>query len=147
VEPLPQRPRGRPRPFSGLAFLRLAVGGVVLRTFKPQDLSTLWAKEAGWRQQLGCSRVPHRRTLERRLDATLPAAAAQGQALGQQLLAEVEPGPEEPRAAARDGRLYHAQGPLWHARDRAHEGIPPGLRHVATASAWSKSGYRGWVQG
>jgi hypothetical protein len=147
VDPPPQRQRGRPRTFSGRAFLLLAVVGVVLRTFKPQELATLLTKDASLRQALGFSRVPHRRTLERRLEATLPEAEAQVQALGQRLLVEVEPGPDEPQASAIDGRMYQAQGPRWHKRDRARGRVPAGLRNVDTESAWSKSGYRGWVQG
>ena len=147
VPPPAKRHRGRPRTFSGLAFLLLAVVGVVLRTFKPQELATLLTKDPRLRQALGFSRVPHRRTLARRLDATLPEAEAQVYALGQQILAEVTPGPDEPQASAIDGRMYQAQGPLWHKRDRDQERIPPGLRNVDTESAWSKSGYRGWVQG
>ena len=64
------RPRGRPRIFSGRAFLLLAVVGVVLRTFKPQESCTLLTKDGRLRERLGFSRVPHRRTVERRLDAT-----------------------------------------------------------------------------
>lgn len=146
-EPPPTRQRGRPRTFSGRAFLLLAVVAVVLRTFKPQELHTLLAKDAGLRAALGFGRVPHRRTLERRLAATWPEAEAQVQRLGQQILAEVGPGPDQPRASAIDGRMYQAQGPLWHVRDRAHDRVPPTLRNVDTQSAWSKSGYRGWVQG
>jgi len=147
MEPPSQRRRGRPRTFSRLAFLLLAVVGVVLRTFKPQELATLLTKDVRLRQALGLSRVPHRRTIERRLDATLPEAEAQVQALGPQLLDEVEPGPDEPQASAIDGRMYQAQGPRWHKRDREHDRVPAGLRNVDTESAWSKSGYRGWVQG
>jgi hypothetical protein len=147
VEPPPNRQRGRPRTFSGRAFLLLAVVGVVLRTCKPQELATLLTKDLPLRQALGFERVPHRRTLERRLDATLPEAEAQVQALGQQILAEVEPGPDEPHASAIDGRMYQAQGPLWHKRDRDQGRVPTGLRNVDRESAWSKSGYRGWVQG
>jgi len=147
MEPPPKCRRGRPRTFSSLAFLLLAVVGVVLRTFKPQELATRLTKDVRLRQTLGFSRVPHRRTIERRLDVTLPEAEVQVQALGQQILSEVEPGPEEPQAAAIDGRMYQAQGPRWHKRDRAHGRVPAGLRNVDTESAWSKSGYRGWVQG
>jgi hypothetical protein len=148
VEPLPPpRHRGRTRTFSGQAFLLLAVVAVVLRTFKPQELRTLLGKDERLRQALEFVRVPHRRTIERRLAATLPEAEAQVQALGQQILAEVEPGPEEPQASAIDGRMYQAQGPRWHARDREQGRVPPGLRNVDPESAWSKSGYRGWVQG
>jgi hypothetical protein len=147
VEPPPKRQRGRPRTFSGRAFLLLAVVGVVLRTFNPQELSTLLTKDITLRQGLGFDRVPHRRTIERRLAATLPEAEAQVQALGHQILAAVAPGPEEPQASAIDGRMYQAQGPLWHKRDREQGRMPAGLRNVDTESAWSKSGYRGWVQG
>jgi hypothetical protein len=147
AEPPPTGQRGRPRTFSGRTFLLLAVVAVVLRTFKPQELRTLLVKDDGLRQALGFERVPHRRTLARRLDTTLPEAEAQVQALGQQILTEVELGPDEPQASAIDGRMYQAQGPLWHKRDREQERIPPGLRNVDTDSAWSKSGYRGWVQG
>jgi hypothetical protein len=143
----PQRRRGRPRTFSGRAFLLLAVVGVVLRTFKPQELVRLLTQDLTLRQGLGFERVPHRRTIERRLDATLPEAEAQVQALGHQLLAEVELGPDEPQASAIAGRLYQAQGPRWHKRDRAHGRVPAGLRNVDTESAWAKSGSRGWVQG
>jgi hypothetical protein len=147
VEPLPRRQRGRPRTFSGRAFLLLAVVAVVLRTFKPQELHTLLVKDPPLRQTLGLVWVPHRRTIERRLRATLPEAEAQVQALGQQILLEVEPGPDAPQASAIDGRMYQAQGPLWHARDREQGRVPAGLRNVDLESAWSKSGYRGWVQG
>src|SRR5262245_45678290 len=147
VEPPSPRHRGRPRTFSGLAFLLLAVVGVVLRTFKPQELARLLSKDVTLRQALGFGRVPHRRTITRRLDATLPEADAQVQALGQQILEEVDPGPEKPQASAIDGRMYQAQGPLWHKRDRDQRRLPPGLRNVDTESAWSKSGYRGWGQG
>ena len=147
VEPPPHRHRGRPRTFSGLAFLLLAVVGVVLRTFKPQELATLLTKDATLRQALGFSRVPHRRTIERRLAATLPEAAAQGQALGRQMLAAVAPGPDAPQASASDGRLSQAQGPRWPKRDRKPDRSPVGLRNVDPESAWSTRGYRGWVQG
>ena len=147
VEPPARRHRGRPRTFSGQAFLLLAVVGVVLRTFKPQELCTLLTKDVTLRERLGFRRVPHRRTVERRLDATLPEAEAQVYALGQQILAEVVPEPDQPHASAIDGRRYQAQGPLWHKRDREQDRIPAGLRNVDTDSSWSKSGYRGWVQG
>jgi hypothetical protein len=147
AEPPPQFQRGRPRTFSGRAFLLLAVVAVVLRTFKSSELCTLLTKDVGLRQRLGFSRVPHRRTIARRLDATMPEAEAQVQALGQRLLEEVEPGPDEPQASAIDGRMYQAQGPLWHKRDRDQGRVPVGLRNVDPESAWAKSGYRGWVQG
>jgi hypothetical protein len=120
---------------------------VVLRTFNPQELYTLLTKDISLRQGRGFARGPHRRTIERRLGATLPEAEAQVRALGQQLLEAVEPGPDEPHASAIEGRMYQAQGPRWHKRDRKQGRGPVGRRNVATESAWSKSGYRGWGQG
>jgi hypothetical protein len=43
--------------------------------------------------------------------------------------------------------MYKAQGPKWHKGDREKDLVPVGLRNVDTESKWSKSGYRGWVQG
>jgi hypothetical protein len=43
--------------------------------------------------------------------------------------------------------MYQAQGPKLHRRDRRKDLATPGLRNVDTESKWSKSGYRGWVQG
>jgi hypothetical protein len=68
--------RGRPRTFSGQAFLLLAVVGVVLRTCKPQELYMLLSKDLPLQQGLGFARVPHRRAIERRLSATLSEAEA-----------------------------------------------------------------------
>ena len=146
VEPTSARHRGRPRTFSGQAFVLLAVMGIVLRTFNPQELCPLLTKDIDLRQRLGFRRVPHRRTVERRLEATLPEAEAQVAALGQQILVDVTPGPDDPHASAIDGRMYQAQGPLWPKRDRDQDRLPARLRNVDTESAWSKSGDHGWVQ-
>ena len=58
AKPSPQRQRGRPRTFSGLAFLLLTVVGMVLRTCKAVELHTRLTKDATLRQALGCDRVP-----------------------------------------------------------------------------------------
>ena len=56
------------------------------------------------------------------------------------------PSKELPVASAIDGRMYKARGPLWHQKQRKAGIIPLHLRNVDQESAWSKSGYRGWVQ-
>ncbi len=55
--------------------------------------------------------------------------------------------PVPPEASAIDGRMYKARGPLWHHKQRKKGIIPLHLRNVDLDSQWSKSGYRGWVQG
>jgi hypothetical protein len=42
---------------------------------------------------------------------------------------------------------YQALGPKWHKKHRQQNVIPTGSRNVDSESKWSKSGYRGWVQG
>ena len=138
---------GRPRTYSGLSFLLLAVVAVTLRTFKGLELRRLLEKDARLRQELGFERVPHRRTLERRLASLQPEAEAQVAALGRQVVAQVKPQDGLPLAASIDGRMYEALGPKWHQKQRKAGIIPRGLRNLDEESAWSKSGYRGWVQG
>jgi hypothetical protein len=138
---------GRPRTYSGLSFLLLAVAAVTLRTFKGLELRRLLEKDARLRHELGFARVPHRRTIERRLTSLQPEAEAQVAALGRRVITEVEPQDGLPVAASIDGRMYEALGPRWHQKQRKAGIIPRRLRNLDEESAWSKSGYRGWVQG
>jgi hypothetical protein len=143
----PTQKRGRPRTYSALSFLLLAVAAVALRTFKERELHRLLSQDAALRNALDFARVPHRRTIERRMQMLIPEAEAQVAALGRQIAEEVAPASEQPQTSAIDGRMYAASGPRWHKRHRCNGVIPAGLRNVDTESAWSKSGYRGWVQG
>ena len=144
----PQIPqRGRPRLYSGLSFLLLAVAAVALRTFKERELCRLLAKDAGLRQRLGFARVPHRRTIERRMQSLVPEAEAQIAHLGEQVAQEMQSPDKQPQVSAIDGRMYEAVGPLWHKKHRQLGIIPLKLRNVDAESTWFKSGYRGWVQG
>jgi hypothetical protein len=139
--------RGRPKVYADLSFLLLAVVAVILRTFKERELTRLLTKDPDLRQAVGFERVPHRRTIERRMQALIQAAEAQIAALGEGITEAVAATDGAPLTSAVDGRMYEAQGPLWHQKHRKQGLIPPGLRNVDTESAWSKSGYRGWVQG
>ncbi len=142
-----QRPRGRPRAYPSLCFLLLAVVAVTLRTFRERELHRLLAHDERLRHELGFARVPHRSTIERRLQGLIAEAEAQIACTGERILAEVEPTVEQPQMSAIDGRMYQARGPLWHKQHREAGIIPSGLRNVDTDSSGSKSGYRGWVQG
>jgi hypothetical protein len=147
-EPPPApRKRGRQRDFSALSFLLLAAVAVTTRTFRDSELHQLLTRDATLRQALGLSRVPDRRTIGRRLVGLREEAEAQISLLGAVIQAEVRPEPEQSAVSAVDGRMYQASGPKWHKRDRQAERVPVGLRNVDTESRWSKSGYRGWVQG
>jgi hypothetical protein len=139
--------RGKTRDFSALSFLLLAAVAVTLRTFSNTELHKLLKKDVRLLKALGFERLPHRTTIGRRLAALVEEAEQQIALLGQVIVAEVEPEPEQSQVSALDGRMYQAQGPKWHKRDRQKDLVPVGLRNVDTESTWSKSGYRGWVQG
>src|SRR5215813_839121 len=144
--PLPPK-RGKTRDFSALSFLLLAVVAVTLRTFRDNELRKPLEKDGQLRRAMGFERVPHRTSIGRRLSSLVPEAEQQIACLGERILAEIKPEAEQPQVSAIDGRMYKAQGPKWHKRDRQKSLVPVDLRNVDTESKWSKSGYRGWVQG
>jgi hypothetical protein len=146
-EPPTPPKRGKKRDFSALSFLLLAAVAVTLRTFSDSELRRLLEKDQRLRQAMGFERVPHRTCIGRRLSGLVPEAEQQIALLGKQLLEEVKPEAEQPTLSAIDGRMYKAQGPKWHKSDRQKSLVPEGLRNVDIESKWSKSGYRGWVQG
>ncbi|MCA1604904.1 MAG: hypothetical protein LC775_05380 [Acidobacteria bacterium] len=139
--------RGKKRDFSALSFLLLATVAVVMRTFRDSELRKLLEKDPRLRHALGFSRVPHRTSIGRRLAGLVTEAEQQIALLGQQIVATVKPAADQSAVSVVDGRMYQALGPRWHKGDREKELVPVGLRNVDTASKWSKSGYRGWVQG
>ena len=139
--------RGKQRDFSARSFLLLAVVAITTRTFRDSELCKLLAQDERLRRTLGFARLPHRTTIGRRVAALVPEAEQQIAALGQQLVAEVQPAADQSEVSALDGRMYQAQGPLWHKKDREKGLIPSRLRNVDTEATWSKSGYRGWLQG
>lgn len=144
--PVPPK-RGKKRDFSALSFLLLAVVAVTTRTFRDSELQKLLEKDERLRITLGFKRLPHRTTIGRRLVALVPAAEQQIALLGQVIVDEVKPADDQSAVSAVDGRMYKAQGPRWHKKDRQQGLVPVGLRNVDTQATWSKSGYRGWVQG
>jgi hypothetical protein len=147
-EPPPApRKRGKQRDFSALSFLLLAVVAVTTRTFRDAELCRLLTRDASLLSALGFPRVPHRTTISRRIAGLVPEAEAQVAALGQRIAAEVKPPSGHSQVSAIDGRMYEARGPRWHKADRQKGRVPARLRDVDTESSWSKSGYRGWVQG
>ncbi len=144
--PAPRR-RGKQRDFSALTFLLLAVVAVATRTFRDRQLHKLLCKDARLRNSLGFVRVLHRTTIGRRLAALVPEAEAQVAALGQRIKAQVKPPDQQPEVSAIDGCMNKALGPKGHERDCEAGRVPMNLRNVDIESSWSKSGYRGWVQG
>ena len=147
-QPPPQPPRpGKQPDFSALSFLLLACVAVITRSFRDAELHALLTRDPALLALLEMPRVPHRTTIGRRLASLIAEAEAQINALGKRVVAEVKPTAEQSPVSAIDGRMYQAAGNLWHKRQRQSGLIPVGVRNIDTQSSWSKSGYRGWVQG
>ncbi|MEP7289253.1 MAG: transposase [Chloroflexota bacterium] len=90
----------------------------------------------------GLERVPHRRTLDRRLREIGDEAETQSAALGLALTLE-----EVTDSPARDGSAFKAAEPVWHKKDTAVGRIPDGLTGLDTDADWIQSTYHGWVYG
>ncbi len=140
-----RRKVGRPPTYSALSFLLLAITAVVLRTFDEIELHRLLLADSDLLTACGFPQPPHRKTIGRRLRTLVPEAETQIQLLGEQIRSALPTA--ETSISAIDGRMYQATGSRWHKGDRQAGVIPPGLRNVDTESAWSKSNYRGWIQG
>lgn len=138
--------RGRPLFFETKSFFLLAVCAVILRCFKAAELERLLLRDGLLRTSLGFERVPHRKTIARRLACLLPEAEQQIKELGLEILVAIT-NDETAVVSAIDGRMYAAAGALWHKQDREADRIPNGLRNVDRESRWFKNGYRGWIQG
>ena len=136
--------RGRKLTFSERSFLLIAV---VTRTFSDAELHRLLSKDGVRLTALELPRVPHRTRILRRLKTLVPLAEAQIAHCGKTLLQATDNPEEQPQMSATDGCMDQAVGPKWHATDRQKERLPAGLRKVDVESSWSKSNYRGWVQG
>jgi hypothetical protein len=141
----PKRKRGKPLSYSERSFWLLTLVAVLLRAFSACELHLLLTKDQRLRLALGFERVPHRKTIARRISRLTATGEEQIAAFGFKILAALAI--ENQLVSAIDGRMYAACGPLWHKQDRQHGVIPSKLRNVDQESEWFKSGYRGWVQG
>src|SRR5947209_17502393 len=70
---LPRKP-GRPRTYSGLSFLLVAVVAVTLRTFKGLELQRFFNQDARLRREIVWNKRRRRKTIERHLQSVQPQA-------------------------------------------------------------------------
>ena len=140
-----KRKRGKPLTYSAQSFWLLSLVAVLLRAFAASELHCLLSKDESLRAVLEFERVPHRKTIARRISHLTTLGEQQIAAFGLKILTAFAISQQE--VSAIDGRMYEALGPLWHKRDRQQGVVPCKLRNVDVESEWFKSGYRGWVQG
>ncbi len=150
--PPPETPprRGRPRIYSDGLFIKALVIMVVRRLHRPGELLAVLEEptsEMCAARELLCehSRLPSRRTFERRLRAlpkTLPERIG---LLGRRLVELLEPWARSGRAVAVDSTVLFARGGVWHKKDREAGVIPHSS--IDTEAGWTKSGWHGWVYG
>ncbi len=116
-------------------------------------LKKLWARRSVWRflkgmplvaQACGLSRIPDRRTLDRRLVEIGPQAEEQIKVLGLALSIESV---TDASVAASDGSVFATPGPVWHKKNKAAGIIPLGLHGLDKEADWIQSDYHDWVYG
>jgi hypothetical protein len=142
--------RGRPRVYSDRLFLKALVIMIVKRLATVPLLLAVLDQPTLDMQQLRAhlherGRYPSRRTFERRLaliPETLPAQIA---CLGQYLLELMQPFERCGHAGAIDSTVLHANGGVWHKKDREANIVPH--TSIDTEAHWTKSGWHGWVYG
>ena len=139
-----KRKRGAPKVYSEKTLFKVYVVSL---------LKHLWAHRSLWRylssiplvaSACGLTRLPDRRTLDRRLLEIEPQAEGQLQALGLALSLEAV---TDATVAASDGSAFATPGPVWHKKDKEAGIIPEGLHGMDTEADWIQSTYHGWVYG
>ena len=140
-----KRKRGKPPTYSACSFWLLALAAILLRAFSASELHLLLTEDESLREVLGFEKVPHRKTIARRISGLTDTGEQQIKALGLKILTAFAVADQQ--VSAIDGRMYQAIGPLWHKKHRQQAVIPSKLRNVDTEAEWFKSGYRGWIQG
>src|SRR5258708_32705637 len=89
----------------------------------------------------GLTRIPDRRTLDRRLVEIGPQAEEQIKVLGLALSIESV---TDATVAASDGSAFASPGPVWHKKDKAAGIIPPGLHGLDQQADWIQPDYPCW---
>lgn len=126
---------------------------IMFKVYVVSLLKTLWERRSLWRYlkanptvaaACGLSRIPNRRTLDRRLVEIAPHAEEQIRALG--LILAVE-GVTNSSTAASDGSAFATPGPVWHKKDKEAGIVPDGLHGLDREADWIQSSYHGWVYG
>lgn len=136
--------RGRPYDYSELVMLRLFLLMVLKRIKEFAALYRYLQAHPDNRAACGLLHMPDESTLRKRIKKLKPVVKRQIRAWAKEL---IEAGISSAEVVAVDKKMIKAQGPLWHKADRQLNKIPAGLRGVDRDSSWSKSYYRGWVQG
>ena len=142
--------RGRPTFYPDQLFMKALVIMILRNLHTIHALLAVLEQPTTEMQQLRAllysnGRYPSRRTFERRLAKLPEALPARIAILGGYLLARLQPWAHCGRAAAMDSTVLHAQGGVWHKRDR-ERGVLPHTR-IDTEAHWTKSGWHGWVYG
>lgn len=138
------RGRGTPKTYSEKVMFKVYVVSL---------LKTLRERRSLWRflkanptvaAACGLSRIPDRRTLDRRLEEVTPQGEEQIRALG--LVLSVEAVTSSVTAAS-DGSAFATPGPVWHKKDKEAGVVPEGLHGLDREADWIQSTYHGWVYG
>jgi Transposase DDE domain len=116
-------------------------------------LKHLWSRRSLWRYlanmplvaaACGLTRIPDRRTWDRRLVEIGPQAERQLQVLGLALSLEAV---TEATVAASAGSAFAPPGPVWHKAAKQAGLVPEGLPGLDQEADWIQSTYHGWVYG
>lgn len=139
-----KRVRGAPKVYSDKVMFKVYLVSLVKKRWQRRALWRYLTANLTVAHACGLSRIPDRRTLDRRLAEVAPHAETQIRALG--LILSVEAVTNSATAAS-DGSAFKTPGPVWHKKDKEAGVVPKGLRGLDQEADWIQSSYHGWVYG
>lgn len=135
---------GAPKQYSAKTMFKVYVVGMVKKLNARRSLWRYLSSHEQIAAGCGLTRIPDRRTLDRRLREIAPQAEQQIRSLG--LMLSVE-GVTDGKIAASDGSAFKTGGPVWHKKDKKAGIVPKGLHGLDKQADWIFSAYHGWVYG
>ena len=141
----PTQPKlGHPYDYSELVMLKVFLLMILKKIKQFTALYRYLSAHPEMRSACGLVQMPDESTIRKRLKQLAPTLKRQIRAWSREVLKQAA---ESAEVVAVDKKMIEAQGPLWHVSDRKQNKIPDRLRGVDRDSTWSRSAYRGWVQG
>jgi hypothetical protein len=140
----PEVRRGSPKFYSEHVMFKVYLVSLCKKQFHRRGLWRYLQANSVIAAGCGLTKIPHRRTLDRRLSEIAPLAEEQIRTLGMLLSVEQV---TDGSIAASDGTVCATPGPVWHKRDKAAGKLPEGLSGVDQEADWIYSPYHEWVYG
>lgn len=145
-KPIPstKQAQGAPKTYDKKMLFKVYIVSICKKQFSRRGLWRYLQTNPTIVAACGLPKVPHRRTLDRRIAEIAPHGEEQIRALG--LVLSLEDVTDSTTSAS-DGSVFEAKGPVWHKSDKDVGRMPEGLSGLDQEADWIYSPYHEWVYG